>query len=110
MNFAELTAWSPTNFTDVATEHTYKVIAAVEKIAKAIGKTPSQVAQRWLMQKSFVPSVTLGSRTMAHLKDGLGCLTFSLSAEQVAELDEVSKITNPYPYNIQERGNANRLR
>ena len=43
-----------------------------------------QVAIRWLLQKSFVPSVVIGPRTVDQMEDSMAATTWSLSTEEVS--------------------------
>lgn len=81
-----------------ANERNLAILSVVEAVAKEAGRTPSQVAIRWVMQKPGVPSVIIGARTLAQLQDNLGAAAFELDAEQVARLDEASKIDPGYPH------------
>ncbi len=52
------------------------------------GKTPSQVALRWLIQKGSLPIP--GAKTAQQAADNAGALGWALSDEEMAALDEVS--------------------
>lgn len=77
-----------------------EIAAQVQKIAGAIGRTPSQVALSWLRQKGVIPIV--GTRKASQLKENLEYLAFDLTAEQVQQLDEVSHIELGFPYEFLE--------
>jgi aryl-alcohol dehydrogenase-like predicted oxidoreductase len=49
------------------------------------------------MCKPGVDTVILGARNETQLKDNLAAATWRLSAEEVARLDEVSALPEPYP-------------
>ncbi|HET9434477.1 MAG TPA: aldo/keto reductase, partial [Chitinophagaceae bacterium] len=63
------------------------IVDEVKKIAKEIGKTPSQVALNWIVQKPGVYSPIIGARKIEQLKDNLGALDFCLSDEQMKTLN-----------------------
>ena len=52
------------------------------------GKTPSQVALRWLIQKGSLPIP--GAKTAQQATDNAGALGWTLTDEEMAALDEVS--------------------
>lgn len=79
-------------------EHLYCVVDALDAIAEETGKTVPQVALNWLLQRPTVSSVIVGARTEEQLRQNLGALGWSLTAEQVAKLDEASAVTAPYPH------------
>jgi aryl-alcohol dehydrogenase-like predicted oxidoreductase len=79
-------------------EYVYKVVDAIDEIAKETGKAVSQIALNWLLQRPTVSSVIMGARNEEQLRQNLGAVGWNLSREQVAKLDEASKVTKPYPY------------
>ncbi len=88
-------AWGPRN----AQERTWAVIDAVGQVAQAQGVTPAQVALAWLAAQPAVTSVILGARTVDQLTDNLAAADLDLSAEQLAQLTEVSAPRmDDYPY------------
>jgi len=93
-----------------ANERTWHVIDTLLAIAKDVEKTPAQVALNWLLQKPAVTSPILGTRTLVHLEDNLGATGWSLSAEQVARLDQASMLPLPYPYESLAQQRAQRGR
>jgi aryl-alcohol dehydrogenase-like predicted oxidoreductase len=82
----------------VADEHVYKVVDALDLVAKEVGKTIPQVALNWLIQRPTVSSVIIGARNEQQLKDNLGAVGWNLTKEQVAKLDAASVVTVNYPY------------
>jgi aryl-alcohol dehydrogenase-like predicted oxidoreductase len=82
----------------VPDEHVYKVVDAIDVIAKETGKTVTQIALNWLLQRPTVSNVILGARDEAQLHQNLGALGWNLTAEQVARLDAASDTTLAYPY------------
>jgi aryl-alcohol dehydrogenase-like predicted oxidoreductase len=82
----------------VEDEYLYKVVDALDGVAKETGKTVTQVALNWLLQRPTVASVIVGARTEEQLKENLGAVGWNLTSEQVKKLDEVSGRPRPYPY------------
>jgi aryl-alcohol dehydrogenase-like predicted oxidoreductase len=82
----------------VADEHLYKVVDAIDEIAKETGKTVPQIALNWLTQRPTVSSVIMGARNEEQLRENLGAAGWSLSTEQIARLDAASAVTLAYPY------------
>lgn len=70
----------------------------VIKVAEKIGCSPSQVAINWVRQQPGVIIPIIGAKTESQLKDNLDCLKFTLNAEQMKKLDEVSKIDLGFPH------------
>ena len=82
----------------VADEHVFKVVDALDAIAKESGKTVTQIALNWLLQRPTVSSVIVGARNEEQLRQNLGAVGWKLSAEQVAALDRASATQKAYPY------------
>lgn len=72
----------------------------VREVADELGRSSSQVAIRWLLQKPGVSSPILGARTAEQLKDNLGSLDFELGMEHMTRLDEVSRIELGFPHDM----------
>ena len=82
-----------------------QIAQAVRQIAEQAGRRPSQVALNWVRRQKGIVIPIIGARTTGQLQENLGCLDFELTPEQMARLDEVSRIPLGYPYefNGQER-------
>jgi aryl-alcohol dehydrogenase-like predicted oxidoreductase len=85
---------------DVDAERAYDVVEVLDEISAAHegdGATPAQVALNWVLAKAGVTSVIVGARTLTQLQDNLAAATWSLTAEEIRRLDEVSATPLPYP-------------
>src|SRR5262249_14354603 len=91
----------------VTDEHLFRVVDALDEIAKETGKTIPQIALNWLLQRPTVSTVVIGARNEQQLKDNLGAVGWSLTPDQVARLDKASDVTPIYPY-WHQRGFAER--
>jgi aryl-alcohol dehydrogenase-like predicted oxidoreductase len=106
---AEKRGWSE-SWAVYANERTWQVLDTLSAIATEMSKTQAQVALNWLLQKATVTAPILGARTMAHLQDNLGAAGWSLTAEQVNQLDQASSLPLPYPYELLAQQRASRGR
>lgn len=79
-------------------EHLFRVVDALDEIAKETGKSIPQIALNWLFHRPTVASVIIGARDERQLKDNLGAIGWSLTPAQIAQLDVASTTTKPYPY------------
>ena len=79
-------------------EYLYRVVDAIDEIAKETGKTVPQIALNWLLQRPTVASVIVGARNEEQLKQNLASAGWNLTPEQVAKLDAASNVTPVYPY------------
>ncbi len=82
----------------VPMEQVYKVVEAIDAVAAENGKTVPQIALNWLLHRPTVSSIILGARNEEQLRQNLGALGWSLTAEQIAKLDAASAVPVPYPY------------
>ena len=82
----------------VADEHLYKVVDALDAVAAETGKSVPQVALNWLLQRPSISTVIFGARNEEQLRQNLGAVGWNLSVEQVAKLDAASEVTPVYPY------------
>jgi len=82
----------------VGDEYLYKVVDALEAVAKETGKSVPQVALNWLVQRPSIATVIVGARNEQQLRQNLAAEGWKLSAEQIAKLDAASEVTPVYPY------------
>jgi aryl-alcohol dehydrogenase-like predicted oxidoreductase len=82
----------------VPDEHVYRVVDAIDEVAKETGKSVSQIALNWLLQRPTVSTLIIGARNDTQLRENLGAVGWSLTKDQIAKLDAASKVTLPYPY------------
>jgi len=66
-------------------------------IAEAHDASVAQIALAWLLHKDAVTSVIIGAKRMDQLEDNFGSVDVTLSDDEMAQLDEVSKIPLGYP-------------
>ena len=76
----------------------YKVVEAIDEVARETDKTVPQIALNWLLQRPTVASVIIGARNEEQLRQNLGAIGWNLTAAQVAKLDAASEVTTAYPY------------
>jgi aryl-alcohol dehydrogenase-like predicted oxidoreductase len=82
----------------VADEYVYRVVDAIDEVAKETGKTVPQVAINWLLQRPTVATVIIGARNADQLRQNLGAVDWQLTPIQLAKLDASSDKTPIYPY------------
>lgn len=82
----------------VPEEHLYGVLDALDAVAAETGRTLSQIALRWLLQRPTVATVIVRARGEEQLRENLGAAGWALTADQLARLDAASAIPPVYPY------------
>lgn len=79
-------------------EPLYKIVDALDAVSKETGKTITQVALNWLLQRPTVSSLIIGARNEEQLRENIGAVGWSLTPSQVAKLDQASAVQLVYPY------------
>jgi aryl-alcohol dehydrogenase-like predicted oxidoreductase len=82
----------------VQDEYLFRVVDALDEVARETGKSVPQIAINWLLQRPTVSNVIIGARNEEQLKQNLGAVDWNLTTEQVAKLDAASAVTLIYPY------------
>ncbi|WP_333677133.1 aldo/keto reductase [Dyella sp.] len=79
-------------------EYLYRVVDALNEVAKETGKSIPQIALNWLLQRPTVSTVVIGARNEEQLRQNLDAVGWHLSPEHVAKLDQASEVAPAYPY------------
>ena len=82
----------------VPDELLYRVVDAIDEVAKENGKSVPEIALNWLLGRPTVASVIVGARDEQQLRQNLACTGWSLTKEQAAKLDAASAVAMIYPY------------
>jgi len=78
-------------------ERLYRIVDELDAVATDAGKTISQVALNWVLQRPTVVNIVLGARNETQLKENLGAIGWRLTPEQVRRLDAASELRPSYP-------------
>lgn len=79
-------------------EYLYRVVDALDEVARETGKLVPQVALNWLLSRPSVSTLIIGARNEEQLRQNLGAEGWTLSREQIAKLDMASALPVAYPY------------
>jgi aryl-alcohol dehydrogenase-like predicted oxidoreductase len=82
-------------------QHT-AILAELLTIASELGRSPAQVAVRWVLEQPMVTSAIVGARTAEQLGDTLGAAGWHLPHEARERLDKVSALPRRYPRAMEE--------
>jgi aryl-alcohol dehydrogenase-like predicted oxidoreductase len=80
------------------TDHNFAIVDKAGDVAKALGTTHAAVAVAWTLAQPGVTSAIIGPRTVEQLEDNLAAGEVSLGAEQLKDLDRVSR--GPMTYSV----------
>jgi aryl-alcohol dehydrogenase-like predicted oxidoreductase len=81
-------------------ERDLAIAGVVAGVADEVGHSPAQVAINWVRQQPGVIVPLIGAKTVAQLNDNLGCLDFSLTADQMQRLSAAGKIELGFPHDF----------
>ncbi len=96
------------DFPPINKEKAYDIIDIIEPIAQSKGVSVAQISLAWLLHQPAVTTVIIGAKRPDQLNDNLHSVEVTLSADELAKLDEVSKLAPEYPGWMLERQGADR--
>jgi aryl-alcohol dehydrogenase-like predicted oxidoreductase len=96
------------DFPPVDRERAFACIDAMRPIADSRGVSVARIAIAWLLHQKIVMSVIVGAKTTEQLDDNLAATELTLTTDELAELDRVSKLPPEYPGWMVERQGTGR--
>ncbi len=75
----------------------FDCVDAMRPMAEKRGVSVAQIALAWLLAQPAVSSVIIGAKTVEQLHDNVAATKVELSADELAELNEVSRLPSEYP-------------
>jgi aryl-alcohol dehydrogenase-like predicted oxidoreductase len=90
--------WQPGSFAANADE----TLSTLLDVARQVGRTPPQVALRWVLEQPAVAAVISGVRTVGQLQDNLGASGWHLDGEPLSRLNQVSHLPDRYPESFEK--------
>ncbi|MCC6720112.1 MAG: aldo/keto reductase [Acetobacteraceae bacterium] len=82
-------------------DHT-DILATLLEVSAGLGRSPAQVALRWVLDQRFVTSAIVGARNQAQIEETLQAVGWRLPAEVRARLDEASALPMRYPRTMED--------
>jgi aryl-alcohol dehydrogenase-like predicted oxidoreductase len=79
-------------------EDVYRIVDALDEIAKETGRGIAQIAINWVLQRPSVSTVIIGARNEEQLRQNLDAANWKLTPAQMAKLDAASAKPRIYPY------------
>lgn len=95
------------DFPPVDKDRAWACVSAMREIGAAHEVSVARVALAWLLAKQ-VMTVIIGAKTVEQLDDNLAAVDLTLTAEEIAKLDEVSALPSEYPGWMFQRQGGNR--
>jgi aryl-alcohol dehydrogenase-like predicted oxidoreductase len=81
-------------------ERTLAIAGIVKTVADELGRTAPQIALAWTLLHPAVASPIIGARSFAQFEENLGALEVNFSADQIQQLDSVSRIELGFPHDM----------
>ena len=97
------------DFPPVDRDRAWACVSELRTIGKAHNVSVARVALAWLLAKHHVMSIIIGVKSADQLDDNLAATALELTAEEIAKLDEVSRLPSEYPGWMLERQGSSRL-
>lgn len=73
---------------DATAEADRAIVERVAELAEKHGVKRAQIALAWLLHKESITAPIVGATNISHLEDAVGALSVSLTAEEIAYLEE----------------------
>lgn len=85
------------DFPPVNKERAFDIVDVLRPMAASRGVSVAQVALAWLLHQPVVTTVIIGAKRLDQLEDNLASVDVTLSADELARIDEVSRLAPEYP-------------
>jgi aryl-alcohol dehydrogenase-like predicted oxidoreductase len=96
------------DFPPVDKERAWDVVDAMRPLAQARNVSVAQIALAWLLHQPAVTSVIVGAKKPEQLADNIAATNVKLTTEELAALDEASRLPAEYPGWMLERQGESR--
>jgi len=98
------------DFPPVNRDRAYDILDLLHPMASAKKSSVAQLALAWLLKQPAVSSVIIGANKMEQLEDNLKSTEVQFSADELHQLEEVSKLPPEYPGWMLEFTKGNRTK
>ena len=78
-------------------ENADETLQTLLEVSDELGRSPAQVALRWVLEQQAMTSVIVGARHAGHLRDNVGASGWKLEGDALQKLNEVSHLPDRYP-------------
>ena len=96
------------DFPPVNKEKAYDIIDILHPMAISKGASVAQLSLAWLLHQPVVSAVIIGAKNTTQLEDNLKSTGIQFTADELVQLDSVSKLSPEYPGWMLERQGADR--
>ena len=85
-----------------------EILQALLDVSKELGRSPAQVAIRWVVEQPGITAALIGARTLVQLEDNLQASTWQLPPKAKQRLADVSRQPERYPKAMEKTMKARR--
>lgn len=71
-------------------------------VAKELGRSPAQLALRWVLEQPAITSAIIGARHVEQLRENLEAAQWCLEGEALQRLNDVSLLPDRYPKSLEK--------
>lgn len=96
------------DFPPINKDKAFNILDVMQEVAAGKGVSVAPIALAWLLHQPVVTTVIIGAKKQEQLLDNLKSVDVKLSVEELAKLDEVSKLSPEYPGWMLERQGGDR--
>lgn len=96
------------DFPPVNKEKVYDIVEVLQEMARIKNSSVAQLALAWLLHKQVVTTVIIGARKPDQLEDNLKAIDVQFTADELKQLDDISKLSPEYPGWMLERQGVDR--
>jgi aryl-alcohol dehydrogenase-like predicted oxidoreductase len=79
-----------------------KTLAALLDVAARLGRSPAEIALRWVLDRPFMTSAIVGARNEAQARESLKAAGWRLPEAEYQRLDKVSATPRRYPRSMED--------
>jgi aryl-alcohol dehydrogenase-like predicted oxidoreductase len=85
------------DFPPVNKEKAFDIVDMLQGMTKEKNVSVAQLALAWLLHQQVVTTVIIGAKKMEQLEDNLKAVEVKFTADELQQLDEISKLSPEYP-------------
>jgi aryl-alcohol dehydrogenase-like predicted oxidoreductase len=85
------------DFPPVNKDRAFDLIDLMRPMAESRGVSVAQIALSWLLHQPVVTSVIIGAKRIEQLADNIAACDVTLTGDELAQLNEASKLPGEYP-------------
>jgi aryl-alcohol dehydrogenase-like predicted oxidoreductase len=78
------------------------ILAELLQVAQELGRSPAQVANRWVLEQPGITSAIIGARTVEQARDNMLAGSWQMPTDALQRLNKVSQLSLRYPRSMED--------